>query len=761
LRQWRFAKIKRFYFLRIFLFLIFFFLTIYLYSFEIIITFYPDKVISFLDTALDEKGIGLTFLFAYLPFSHYFFSLKEAHVGLFVDYKKRVYKRMVALLRYLGYTRPLYEFTDKREVARDLKPFLTDLSLFEKSRLYVLHKIGSFRTKNLLLNYRKPFFDASYPSKNEPAYFRKRNWSIFLKPHQKPYKKKHYMHFLSNKGRNYDFDIYEDRIPFFVNEGDEFKTQLAYLHPYINKPASVNIDYYFEPQLLWHWEKQNNRQYRTRHYRRRSKFFPGATQYFLNIYHDRVYLFQLHPSKRFDYMHRDEYLYLMRVLRKKLRSVGKPYKHPGLYYPTSNLEKLYLGLKKKKRLGAYVPFFPVRTRSIFELIEKEAFTNPSAFEDDNFYANLFTNGYYDELVNFLNWNWGGEDMALFKYFFYRRYFHVVDPSYYFHPHNIFNKHVYDRNFIYRSEAFWLLYSLYYTDRAFALGANATFDFTNMNMGPAWKPTNLEENVQLNDFFLDYVDWDFFSVRNILTSWSYFESPWGHPKWRVKQGVFMQGDLPLLSRHGYGSSHHFAFFKNFFFKYKYKIASAFYRKHVANKDEFYVLYFPFSKDDFKTSFSLFFRFIFDFFVRKCFEIFISFVFMCLLFLRDVFNPFAFFFLAHVKSDKPLLRTAEWLFQEIFAYMQSPFWYALNEWVRYFLVFGKSFFLFSYYIPFVFLFIKWLYFMAFAYIILVYFEKLHDDVPEELRGPILGFFSIFIIIIMFLYILLLGDFQAMDF
>lgn len=120
--------------------IIFIFLFFYLYSIDIMLYLYPDKIIKYLNISIDKEAAGFTFLGAFLPFSHYIFSLKNLYVGVFLDYKKRVFNRTVLLLQFLhkGGIRPLT--VSKRKKSIYTKFFLTKISILWKSRIYTYGK---------------------------------------------------------------------------------------------------------------------------------------------------------------------------------------------------------------------------------------------------------------------------------------------------------------------------------------------------------------------------------------------------------------------------------------------------------------------------------------------------------------------------------------------------------------------------------------------------------------------------------------------
>ncbi len=130
--------------------IIFIFLFFYLYSVDIMLYLYPDKIISYLNINIDKDAAGFTFLGAFLPFSHYFVSLKNLYVGVFLDYKKKVYNRTVLLLQFLhkNALRPLTK-VKKRKKSSFMKIFLSKYSVREKIFLYSHYASYSYKYKSM------------------------------------------------------------------------------------------------------------------------------------------------------------------------------------------------------------------------------------------------------------------------------------------------------------------------------------------------------------------------------------------------------------------------------------------------------------------------------------------------------------------------------------------------------------------------------------------------------------------------------------
>lgn len=152
--------------------LLFFF---YLYTLDVFLLFYPDKIISFLNSAIDDEGVGFTFIFSFLPFSNYFFHLKTFHVGIFKDYKTRIQQRFILLLQYLGDYSPLFQ-KNRLYSKFFLNVFFSKMPIWEKSRLYTAHKLGSFNTKDFILNFHKKNYWFNYPTTDYSIFFNNKNF---------------------------------------------------------------------------------------------------------------------------------------------------------------------------------------------------------------------------------------------------------------------------------------------------------------------------------------------------------------------------------------------------------------------------------------------------------------------------------------------------------------------------------------------------------------------------------------------------------
>lgn len=774
--------------------IIFIFLFFYLYSADIMLLLYPDKIITYLNINIDKDAAGFTFLGAFLPFSHYFISLKNLYVGVFLDYKKKVYNRTILLLQYIhaGGLRPL-NISKKRSIY--MKTFLTNHSVRDKSQVYIQHRIGSFDTKNFILKHKQfggfDLYDKQYEDGGIYNYF----FRYFYK----------YTNFREKFGIEDDnlLDVKWHRLtgfwtqkqiergePVLDSYSDQYKVHLAYIHPYINKVANNPID-----KLFFYLPKAKKYQHPVRLSGRAIQVAKKLTR-IKNPYpedhwvpfpqHDRKLWYRKFPSN-FVYnktiwegkINYNYYIFTPIIEEYAYYHTNIINKMPGLYYPLYNKKRFYEGLLKKKIAKPYNEFTFVRTPpSIFygdflreELMQEDMFNTQQIRHYDGWsvgngwkwtrkYGYAYAIKYHTDVsLHFMStfkwifWNWNGVEQSLYDYFFDNRYqkFRTCYPPprfylIYFIPipdDKIFSgepvtrtlmaegdKPYNELTFLYRSNVFWSLYSLFLTDTFSKNKANPLFDGVDDNILTSMAPKIRRfENAQFNEFLVDSPDYNIYDTRRAsIRPLDYYNKQMPDVEYEIKKSQ-TNGNFFLVSRK-FNAVEDYMFFKNFFFRFKYRLEDAFYKKTLNKLGEFYIYYLDLTSDKIFFNIYIFFDYIWSFFFNKIKSFFISFFFVIIYyFYYHIIPLFIFLYSLQLGNPFPIL-IMEFLgyLKLLFSYISGTFVYYYFQKGTYFTIFHSSSFSLL-----ILLVLKILFFFFLLYMIMLLLEDYFNEMEETLRLP----------------------------
>jgi hypothetical protein len=714
---------------------------LYLYTLDIFLWLYPDKLIQFFNSMIDEEAFGFTFLFSFLPFSTYFFPLNNLHVGVFKNYQFKIQQRLILLLQYLGSYSPL--FKKKRLHSKTfLNVFFSKLNIWEKSRLYMVHKIGSFRTKDFILNFHKNHYWFTSEKKKKLLYFDKKNWF----PFNQFYKQRKSMYNLYEGNRQI--------VPFNFKSSNDLKNHLANINPFVNVINNFP---------LTDWQPVVK-------YSQFSKLLkkPWYLKLYISKLKNQNYFWFIKPDlMRPQYEGQFYDRFIQRYGRKRRKRVkifpklvkwqifSRAYASPGVYYLHSNLRKYFFGLHNKIILKSYLPFFNIRLRGSEQMLANLK----HSYLDDTWRINLFTGGVYNYLFSLVFWNWASSDAALSKYYLSRRYHYIFSPDAissiffvnYRFPIN------YNPYFLYRSNVFRLNYLLYLVEIYNVNQVKPIFDShldtNHTNRFLESLSTNHYDNSQLNEFFSDFSDYDFFNGLKYRRAT--FMNDWLINRKRTTKNRILSGNYSYFSE-SKRAVEDYSFFKNFYYRYKYKFVKNFYLKPIVSVNEFYTIYLDLKSEH--LNFSIFYIFLVFFnFIKKYFEnFFFSIFFIFLYYFNLIYMPLFLFLKAHTFKG-----TFLWFLQQIFIYTYFFISYFIND-VLYTFISLKSFlFNSSLYIPFFFFIYKFLLLMLIAYIFLIFIENYYVEDELKMRYFILLFICfIFFITYIHFHIYIWGFIAGLD-
>lgn len=602
----------------IFIFIVIIFILVFLEhnTVALIKLFYPDILIDYLNTNISQ-GYGFTFFWSFLPFANYHFFFNGSPRGVYSVFKLKVQQRMILLLKYLGSMRPLYK--SKYLEKNFFSSFFSKISIIDKSKLYVIHKIGSFKMKDFILNTNKKL--DVYENTDLISF------------DDNVYKKIPYHYF-------WKYRRYVDKFvtPYRINETSDDKTSLSFLNLYLDNIAN--------------------------------------TQGFTNRKIRRL-LYKRHKNKLF---FNKNYFYF----RGKVKGDQKAhiYSSSGLNYITSDLVRLFIGLNEKKLGKIYLPLYGIREpmQVNYKRFQRQGKIRFRYFLIDEKYERLnkLLNsriGYFFLLpyYNLIKWNWYGIEASLYQYFYkidfanipemydatFRPYRYLLFDNFDYQepkkPFFVFLNLLSDYEYLYKSNAFYKLYFLYIAD----LNSNIHLIFDgykdlDLKSGRG-KPNYISDmyrtgnwhNNQQNDFFIDYFDGEYFFVKDafkfeqdkpislfrhkkhMLTIYDYvYGNVTRKGPSRFFEEIYGSGQYPYFAECGSRSVYDFAFYKNFYYRYKYTYKDIYYLKHLNFIHDFYLIYVDLQGYRLKFGFFFFFyysfKYIFDRFLNFCLLVLFSFI-----------------------------------------------------------------------------------------------------------------------------------------
>jgi len=652
--------------LLIFIILIFMSAFLMVYSFELILYFYPDIVIDYLNNSI-AKGYGFSFVGSFLPISYYFFNVgQKGTSGVYNIYKLKIQKRTVNLLKYLGFRRPLYK--RKRLKKNFFRVFFSRIPVLDKSKMYVIHKIGSFNLKNFIINYK--FFDflgfnflknkksLNYKDsffKKEIRFMEKRK-ALQIKEEKLFFKVMHYRRKIENtpSGKTYKnvlfFRTYEKPKNFFASlfPDDYYYLEyskyynLNFLNLFLNKISNVPINLLSNDVLLNHRLK------------------------------DFLY-------KKFG-LKNTNYFFFRRFVEKYDRHLIYP--SIGLNELLKNKQILFFNLNKKLNYKIFLPFFGIRDNLVYYYFDyHKLFLRPSFHQrvDNSSQINKLLKYFYHYTFSLIYWNWFNSDVILFNYFF--QFPPIFIDEIYFVSYNNRKgmskrplnelKKLTDFSFMYRANNFWLLYMLYLSDM-FDLNMKPIFDGVSDNtlkfnrglggVRRGYKRVYATENNQQNDFFIDFPDYDYFLVKNffkfephkfqtVFRQWQFrnkltpYDLLFGDVSRlglrRYLEEVYNSGNYNFFDRRAGITLADYAFFKNFYFKYRFNSSNIYYLKHLNVLNEFYSYIIDLKRESFYFNFFIFFKILYDLLIDKLKYFFLSIIFFFFSYLNLYYFPFKLF------------------------------------------------------------------------------------------------------------------------
>lgn len=330
---------------------------------------------------------------------------------------------------------------------------------------------------------------------------------------------------------------------------------------------------------------------------------------------------------------------------------------PGLYYPLTNKKRFYEGLVYRTRFKSYSPFF---------FINYVDYLN-SKWIDKKVILNLLTLNNYHKFYMLGSWNWSNIELSLHQYFFNNHFYLIKDSAYfiqrleqfkkqYIKPASATVKDYNDNQLVYRLNAFWLLYSLYITDLFDKNKVNPYFDNFHdvMTMKHRIKRKRrynhkwFYDNNQMNEFFVYFGDYKYYGRRNIKLD-NVKARDIIKDDGRIFKTQTFSGNYQLGNGYGFSSRYDFLFFKNFYYKYKYKLEDAFYRKAINKIGEFYIYYINFTTDKFFLKIFMYYEYFFHYFFDKLKSYLLSLFFLFIYYIYYKFLPFFFFFQIYFIPD----------------------------------------------------------------------------------------------------------------
>jgi len=651
------------------IFIILFFISVCLmvYSFELILYFCPDVVIDYLNNYI-AKGYGFSFIGSFLPISYYFFNVgRKGTAGIYNIYKLKIQRRTVNLLKYLGFRRPLYK--RRRLKKKFFRVFFSRISPLDKSKLYVIHKIGSFNLKNFIINYK--FFDflgfnfvknkksLNYKDsffKNEIRIMQKRK-ELQIKEEKLFLKVMHYRRKLENtpsgntnrnvlffrtyeKPKNFFSSLFPD--DYYYLEYSNYYN-LNFMNLFLNKISNINL---------------------------------------LNITKMNVKL-KSFLYKKFGIKNTNYFFF-----RKFVKNYDSNIIYPslGLNELLKHKQILFFNLNKKLNYKIFLPFFGIRDNIIYYYFDyHKLFLRPNFKHrlDNSTKISKLLKYFYYYGFNLIYWNWFNSDSVLFNYFFQMSPM-FIDEVYFVSYNNRIRrmsrsleelKKLTDFSFMYRANNFWLLYMLYLSDM-FDLTVKPIFDGVSDNtlkfnrglggVRRGHRRIYITENNQQNDFFIDFPDYDYFLVKNFFKFEPHqFQSIFRHWRFRKKltpydlrygdvsrrglrkylEEVYSSGNYSFFDRRAGITSADYTFFKNFYFKYKFNSCNIYYLKHLNIINEFYSYMVDLKRESFYFNFFVFFKIFYDLIIDKLKYFLLSIFFYFFYYLNLYYIPFKVFLNAY--------------------------------------------------------------------------------------------------------------------
>lgn len=396
------------------------------------------------------------------------------------------------------------------------------------------------------------------------------------------------------------------------------KTHLANINPFVNIASNF-------PVIDWQADMDKSKIDFSNNFTRPDNISDWRLHFYINSDVNKNYHWLILPMVR---MPKFESSYVSTTFKKEYTNwqiFGRAYTSPGVYYLHSNLKKYFLGLSNKIILKAYLPFFNIKRRAPEYVLSRYNYYGDS---EESWFISSFNQRMYNYFFSLVSWNWLSSDASLAKYFLSRRYRYLFSDwplDYVLFPTK-------NDLFIYRSNIFWLNYMLYLTDIYNPNLVRPVFDsVSDVNMtshfGEFKKSKNMA-NAQLNEFFIDFSDYDFFNGINYRAD-ILNDVGLSNMNGNFEQRI-LSGNYAFFSDKFRRNTEDYAFFKNFYYRYKYKFINAFYIKSVLKLNDFYVFFLDLKSEN--LNFSLFyvllsvFKLLRNFLEKIVFSIFFLFYIM---------------------------------------------------------------------------------------------------------------------------------------